>query len=78
MDSVFRADAQGVRSIFTLKGAKNKDTNGNMRYGVNLLAVWGSMATGGGGSKLDELLCTLAIPCMAKKQKKLSVGYNTR
>ena len=30
-------------------------------------AVWGSMATGGGGTKLEELLCTMGIPSMSRK-----------
>ena len=37
------------------------------RYSVNVGAVWGQMATGGGQSGLNELLSSVNVPCMTKK-----------
>ena len=66
--SIFRARCSGCEKFFYFESDfKVRDANGHKRYALNLSAVWGSMATGGGGTKLEELLCTMGIPSMSKK-----------
>ena len=36
-------------------------------FPVNLAAVWGQMSTGGGHSKLEEILSVIGVPVMTKK-----------
>ena len=38
----------------------------NKRYSVNVGAVWGQMATGGGQRKLNEMMASIGIPGMSK------------
>ena len=40
---------------------------GNKYWSINLAAVWGQMATGGGYNKLEEAMSILGVPVMSKK-----------
>ncbi len=42
--------------------AKVKGPTGNKRWEVNLSAVWGQMATGGGAQPMNQFLSTIGIP----------------
>ena len=66
--SIFRAKCSGCGKYFYFEtDSKIRDANGHKRYSINLAAVWGSMATGGGGSKLEEILSTMGVPPLAQK-----------
>ena len=39
----------------------------NKRYSVNVGAVWGQMATGGGHRPLNEIMATINVPGLSKK-----------
>ena len=46
---------------------KIKGPSGYHRWEINLAAVWGQMATGGGHSTLQETMAYCGVPVMAKK-----------
>ena len=46
---------------------KSKGPGGQMRHSINLAAVWGFMATGGGHANMNEILSVLDIPSSDKK-----------
>lgn len=52
-----------MKSSVKVKGSGNKKN----RYAVNIGAVWGQMATGGGHSTLSETAAALELPSMSKK-----------
>ena len=52
-----------VKSSTKVKGSSGK----KKRYAVNLGAVWGQMATGGGPSNLNEIAAAMDLPGMHTK-----------
>ena len=46
---------------------KSKGPGGKVRHNINIAAVWGFMATGGGYANLNEILSVLDIPLPEKK-----------
>jgi hypothetical protein len=65
--SVLLAQCQGCSLTFRLDTSKKVRTStGNQRFEVNVRAVWGSMSTGGGASKLNEGMATMNAPGMTQ------------
>ncbi len=44
---------------------KVKGPSGNMRYEINLAAVWGQIVTGSRYSKMSDMLATMGVPSMS-------------
>ena len=67
--SVLRFQCDACNKEFHMKSSTKVKGSGNKknRYAVNIGAVWGQMATGGGHSTLSETSAVLEIPTMAKK-----------
>ena len=57
----FRCDGCGM-SLAVETHPKSKGPSGRPRYNINIAAVWGFMATGGGHSNMKEILSLLNIP----------------
>ena len=61
--SIISAVCLGCEKTFNFDTSKKiKSSNNNQRYEINLRAVWGQMATGGGASNLNEQLGTIGVP----------------
>ncbi|KAL9983200.1 hypothetical protein ACROYT_G005338 [Oculina patagonica] len=62
----FRCDECGI-TLGVETQPKCKGPRGQPRYNINISAVWGFMATGGGHSNMEEVLSLLNIPSPDKK-----------
>ncbi|KAL9975222.1 hypothetical protein ACROYT_G012355 [Oculina patagonica] len=62
----FRCDECGI-TLGVATQPKSKGPRGQPRYSINIAAVWGFMATGGGHSNMEEILSLLNIPSPDKK-----------
>ena len=66
--SIFEVSCDSCEDKFTMEtSTKIAGSKGiNNRYSVNVGAVWGQMATGGGQRKLNEMMASIGIPSMSK------------
>ena len=63
--SVLRAQCMGCHRYFDFNTSNQVHTpNSCSRFEVNIRAVWGQMATGGGCARLNEVSATLGMPGM--------------
>ena len=53
-------------TMFTMASSDKVETAEGYRWSVNLLAVLGTMTTGGGAAQLTSWLATMGIPSMTK------------
>ena len=66
--SILACRCKGCGKLFRLETQKKvRDPNGILRYEVNMAAVWGGVAAGIGGAKLNEILGTAGVPGMDRK-----------
>jgi hypothetical protein len=65
--SILLARCEGCRQEFRFETSpKVQTSSGSNRYAINVRAVWGTMATGGGASNLTETLGTMDIPSLSQ------------
>ena len=66
--SIFEVSCDSCEEKFTMEtSTKIAGSKGiNKRYSVNVGAVWGQMATGGGQRKLNEMMASIGFPGMSK------------
>ena len=57
----FRRDGCGI-TLAVETQPKSKGPGGQMRDNINIAAVWGLMATGGGHANMNEILSVLDFP----------------
>ena len=64
--SILFAQCCGCKKTWHLTTCnKIKGPTGNKRWEVNLAAVWGQMATGGGAQPMNQFLSTMGVPGMS-------------
>lgn len=64
--SIQRVRCNGCGEVFDVEmDLKMKDPDGNLRYGVNMAAIWGSISAGIGNDKLGEVLSTMGMPMIS-------------
>lgn len=66
--SVLEVSCDGCEEKFTIQSSDLIAGSGGLkkRYSVNVGAVWGQMATGGGQRNLNELLASINVPGISK------------
>lgn len=64
---IFEAQCQGCQARFQIQSSKKVSTPKGKHFEVNLRAVWGEVAAGGGAAKLNERMTAIGMPGMTGK-----------
>ena len=64
--SVFQCECEGCHKQWKVHTSPKMDTVNGQRYDVNVRAVWGQVASGGGCYKMNEFLSTMGVSGMSK------------
>jgi len=73
---ILQSVCKGCKQTFTIRSSPMTHTPQGKHFDINVRAVWGEAAAGGGATKLSERLTTMGMPGMSGKNK-IQTVYKT-